>query len=352
MTHTLPGSLGLPLLGETLPFLKDPFEFELVRTHKHGPVWKTRILGSTVVFFAGPKAFSFFTDPHNFTRDNASPPHMRTLLRPDAVPFIDGQRHRIRKRLLLAAFAPTAMASYVPKLEALITQYATTWAAAGEIRLADELSRLAFDVANVLFAAADSSVQDAARAADFEAMVRGLVAMPLNLPFTSYGKALKARDRLRDYIKGAVADREGSGTALAVLKRARGPAGKALTTAELEIELLHFFFAAHGGLAAALSGAIVALTQHPEVRARVVAEVDDLPSGALTAEDIATMRYTAAVSREVRRAWPIVPSTFLGWPRRTLSSTASLSSGAGSRGCDMADLAGRLDLPRPDVVQP
>ena len=39
-----PGSLGAPLVGEALTFLKDPFTFTLSRTKQHGPIWKTRIL--------------------------------------------------------------------------------------------------------------------------------------------------------------------------------------------------------------------------------------------------------------------------------------------------------------------
>jgi hypothetical protein len=68
-----PGRLGPPFLGETRSFLSDPFRFVLSRTRAHGGVWKTRLLGDTVVFFAGPEPFSFFVDPeileHRDTRD-------------------------------------------------------------------------------------------------------------------------------------------------------------------------------------------------------------------------------------------------------------------------------------------
>ena len=81
-----PGSLGLPFIGEATAFLKNPFAFTLSRTKKHGNVWKTRILGDTIVFFAGDKALAFFMDPDNFTRENGSPPFLQAILHPDAVP--------------------------------------------------------------------------------------------------------------------------------------------------------------------------------------------------------------------------------------------------------------------------
>src|SRR5262250_2170117 len=109
MTRSPPGSMGPPFVGEALQFLKDPFAFTLSRTRQHGNIWKTRILGDTVVFFAGPKAFSFFMNPENFTRQNGSPKFLQELLHPDAVPFLDGDRHKTRKRLLMSAFASQAL---------------------------------------------------------------------------------------------------------------------------------------------------------------------------------------------------------------------------------------------------
>jgi cytochrome P450 len=69
-----------------------------------------------------------------------------------------------------------------------------------------------------------------------------------DLPVTAYGRAVRARDRLRTYLRDQIdADTGGAGTVMAALHTARGPQGEQLTDDELEIELLHFFFAAHGG---------------------------------------------------------------------------------------------------------
>ena len=86
------------------------------RTKKHGNVWKTKLLADTVVFFAGPKAFSFFMNPEHFTRQSGSPKFIQELLHPDAVPFLDGDRHKNRKRLLLLAFTDQALDSYLPNI--------------------------------------------------------------------------------------------------------------------------------------------------------------------------------------------------------------------------------------------
>jgi retinoid hydroxylase len=328
MSQPPPGSMGAPFVGEALQFLKDPFSFTLSRTRQHGNIWKTRILGDTVVFFAGPKAFSFFMDPEHFTRQSGSPKFMQELLHPDAVPFLDGDRHKTRKRLLLAAFTDEALGSYLPGIFTIFDRFVSSWAdaaakaGAGERAVGTELPQLGFDVADHLFAASDPGKSNAAGSADFALMNRGTFAPPVNLPFTAYGKAIRARDRLRVYIKGQVASRDGAGTALGVLKAARGPGGEQLSPAELEIELLHFFFAAHGGLTAAIAWLLVVLGEQPDLAARLRTEADRVlgESGAAppTLAQIRELAQARAVSREALRAYPIAPVTFLGVARKDL----------------------------------
>jgi cytochrome P450 len=311
--------MGAPFVGDALKFLKDPFSFTLSRTRRHGAIWKTRILGDTVVFFAGPKAFSFFMDPEHFTRQSGSPTFMQELLHPDAVPFLDGERHRARKRLLLSAFTDEALESYLPGIFQIFERFAAGWARGGERPIAPDLSQLGFDVADYLFAASDPARSNTEGAADFSRMNRGTFAPPVNLPFTAYGKAIKARDRLRAYLKRQVAERDGAGTALGVLKAARGPAGERLSPEELEIELLHFFFAAHGGLTAAIAWLLVVLGEQQGLAQRLRVEADEqLRGGPITLAQIRALASARAVSREVLRAYPIAPTTFIGVARKDL----------------------------------
>ncbi len=318
-----PGSTGLPFVGEALAFLSDPFVFTMQRTKRHGNVWKTKILGDTVVVFAGPKAFSFFMAEENFTRENGTPKFLQELLHPDAVPFLEGDRHKTRKRLLLSAFKPEALASYLPGMFSIMQRFVDGWCAGVEQAIADDLGQLGFDIADYLFAASDPAQSNKQGARDFAILNRGAFSPPINLPFTAYGKAIKARDRLRGYIKQQIAEKDGAGTALGVLKTARGPNGEALSTAELEIEMLHFFFAAHGGLTAALAWILVTLGERPELAAKLREEADRVlgaSSGARapTMEQIAKLDLARSVSREVLRAFPIVPTTFFGIAKRDL----------------------------------
>ena len=54
-----PGRLGLPWIGETLSFLRDP-NFATKRQAQYGSLFKSRIIGQPTVFFCGPEANAFF----------------------------------------------------------------------------------------------------------------------------------------------------------------------------------------------------------------------------------------------------------------------------------------------------
>lgn len=309
--------MGAPFVGEALKFLKDPFKFTLDRTKKHGPVWKTKILKDTTVFFAGPKAFSFFMDEANFTRENGSPKFLQEILDSDAVPFLDGPKHKLRKRLLLSAFTKDALDSYLAPMFTIIERFVPAWTTERPVN--KELSQLAFDIADFLFGASDPATSNAEMAVAFERMIKGTFSAPVKLPFTAYGKALKARDKFRVYIKNQIANADPKGTALGLLKAARGPNNEQLSPTELEIEMIHFFFAAHGGLTAAFAWALVVLGEHPELAAKLRAEADQvLGDGAPTYEQIQKLELGRKVWREILRSYPIAPVTFIGVAKKDL----------------------------------
>jgi cytochrome P450 len=307
-----PGDMGLPLLGKMRELGGDPFGFTLDGTRKYGNVWKTRLLGKTVVFFAGPRAVSFFLDPSNFTRENATAKFIQALLHPDAVPFLDGEPHKRRKRLLLEAFTDPAIESYLPHVFSIFERYTTAWLGQ-ERAIGREVKQLVFDIVNVLFAGGDVRKTDYVLTDDFTKLVRGSFSPPINLPGTNYRKALEARDRLRAYFKKQVAENDGAGTALGVLKQARGPNGEQLSAHEIEIELLHFFFAATSALSAAVAWSIAVLGEHPELAARLRAEANRvLGDGTPTLAQIRQLTLANQVAREIVRVYPMTSTTFVG----------------------------------------
>ena len=146
MSALPPGSAGLPLLGETLSFAKNPFAFIDERFAKHGRIFRSRILGRNAVVIAGPDAAGQFIDPTKVERNDSMPPHVQQLFAGKSLPLLDGDAHRERKRVVNQAFTRAAMADYLPQMQSSIETAFRRWSAAGEVRWLEEMKRLSIEV--------------------------------------------------------------------------------------------------------------------------------------------------------------------------------------------------------------
>lgn len=68
-----PGNDGLPLLGETLSFARNPFRFIEERLALHGRIFRSNVLGRKAAVVAGPEAAGHFIDPNVIMREGAMP---------------------------------------------------------------------------------------------------------------------------------------------------------------------------------------------------------------------------------------------------------------------------------------
>jgi cytochrome P450 len=308
-----PGSSGLPLLGETLPFLSDMFGFIRARTARHGPVFRSRILGRPTAFISGPEVCEQWLDENKIQRAGSFPAPVTQLFGGKGIlPLLDGAEHRQRKELLMAAFSREALAGYLPGLQRLIQRALARWAAGGERRLLPELRQLALEgiCGNVL--ALEPGPELARLVADYGVLGRGFTGLPLNLPGTSFHAALKARDRILAQLAAQVRRHLAGGLddGLARVLAARTAEGKGMTSEHAALEMHHVMLA--GVIVfAELAAMILELSRHPAVRERLVAEVRAAaPAGPVTPAQLRQMPYLDQVVMEVKRTCPNVPVSF------------------------------------------
>lgn len=319
-TNLPPGSEGLPLLGETLSFARDPFLFFAERAERHGPVFRTNLLGRKTICLSGPEAFECSTRDELFQRQGASPASWQELLSPGAVPFLDGDAHRIRKRLLLQAVGPKALPNFLPTLVQLVDA-ALERAAGREVSFVDEAADLAFRVTETLFAAGDPQRPTAELRQAFDEFTQGIFAPAVPLPFSKYSGARRASALLRRRFLERIALRRAqpAGDVLSGLLQAEVE-GVRLSDDEAAAETLHFFFAAYAGLATLLADLMLALTQHDDVRAAAEAEVAQVLAGRAPAmDDFAALAHCGRIAREVRRLYPVIPFTFFATARQDVA---------------------------------
>ena len=79
MNNLPPGRDGMPLVGETLSFARNPFRFIEERLATHGRIFRSNVLGRKAVVVAGPEAAARFIDPNLVMREGSMPPHVQEL---------------------------------------------------------------------------------------------------------------------------------------------------------------------------------------------------------------------------------------------------------------------------------
>jgi retinoid hydroxylase len=307
-----PGNFGLPAIGETISFLGDP-DFIEKRQKKYGSVFKTRLFGRPTIIAVGAEANRFIlTNDKYFAID--WPQSTKTLLGPFSLALQDGTSHQSRRKLLSYAFQPKALAGYLPAMESITRNYLQKWEKSGTLTWYPQLRDYTFDVASNLLISTESENQTNFSQL-FKQWCDGLFSIPLPLPWTKFGRALRCRQELLIQIEKIVLSRQAAQEfgqdALGLLLQARDDEGNGLSLDELKDQVLLLLFAGHETVTSALGTLCLSLGQHPEILTKVSAEVRQVsPDGCLTPENLKQMTYLEMVLKEVLRLVPPVGGGF------------------------------------------
>lgn len=308
-----PGSFGLPFIGETISFLRDP-NFADKRHKQYGSVFKTHLFGRPTVMMIGAEANRFLLTSENQYVTIAWPYSTKVLLGPASLAVQTGGEHMKRRKLLSQAFQPRALAGYVTEMENITRRYLDKWESQGTLTWYPELRKYTFDVACKLLTGTDSG-SDSHFGELFEQWCNGLFTIPLRLPWTKFSRAVRCRDRLLAKIEEIVRQRqqqpESGEDALGILLQARDEEGNSLSLQELKDQVLLLLFAGHETLTSAIASMCLLLAQHPQVLATVRAEQQQLVGEEpLTLEQLKQMSYLEQVLKEVMRVLPPVGGGF------------------------------------------
>ena len=308
-----PGETGLPFIGETIAFFNDS-DFNQKRVKKYGNVYKTSIFGSPTVMMIGSSANTFLFRNENKYVVSSWPKSTRVLLGKKSLAVNNGSFHTSRRKLLYDAFAPRALASYIPTMEQISDRYLQKWSQMGTLTWYPELRNYTFDIASNLFVSTDGGSQSKV-GHYFEIWCAGLFTLPISLPWTKFGKALHARQKLLQHLEEIIIKRQQADSpgedALGLLIQAEDESGNSLSLEELKDQVLLLLFAGHETLTSAIASFCLLTAQHPDVMQRLVEEQDRLNiTGTPTLEDLKSMTYLEQVLKEVMRLIPPIGGGF------------------------------------------
>jgi retinoid hydroxylase len=310
-----PGKTGLPWIGETISFLTDP-DFANKRRQQYGAIFRTHLVGRPTVIMSGAAANKFILSTHfdRFSWQDGWPDNFKELLG-ESLFLQEGAEHQRNRKLLMPAFHGKALANYVTTMTEITDRYLASWAQMGNLTWFDELKNLTFEIASTLLIGSEPGAETTELSKLFTEITNGLFALPLKWSYTTYGKAIAARDAILAHIEGVVLERQKHPTqdALGLLVQSQDEEGNGLSVAELKVQALLLLFAGHETTTSLVASLCLALAQHPEVLAKARAEQVEIGiDTVISIDSIRQMTYLDRVLREVERMYPPVGGGFRG----------------------------------------
>jgi cytochrome P450 len=314
MTDTTlpPGDGGLPLLGETLDFLKDQFHFVDARQARYGKVFRSNILFKDTALLVGAEGARAFNDESKVQRGGGMAPHIADFFGGTSLPLLDGASHRQRKQQVMGAFSREALTQYLPVMESTVARYLARWSAAGESTLTEDLKGLALEVIARTMVGSDGGAEFAENVRDFKVMVKAFTALPIPIPGTAFAKAKAAQGRIFGRYRKILAERQAKPTDDGLSRMLAKPAedGTRIAGEDSLKELHHFNLAGYITFAHMAHG-LVALAQDPALLARLRAEIDEhVGAEPVTVEALHRMPLLENVTKEMKRRAPFVAVSF------------------------------------------
>ncbi|GFN93284.1 cytochrome p450 26a1 [Plakobranchus ocellatus] len=329
-----PGSLGLPIIGETLSLAFQGCKFFDERLQRYGSVYKTHLLGSPVIRVCGPENVKKILLSENNLVSVYWPASVRALLGDGTVSNAFGNLHRTRRRALQKAFSHEALADYVPIMRKVIKDHISIWCSQDIVHGYQECKNMAFAVSAETLVGFNMGIEEHNSSVHlFDVFVDNLFCLPFRFPGLGFAKGMSARKKLLDKIGESLRVRKLQQDTDHVLpffqdaiSRLLDVQGEdSLTDSELKDLCLELLFAGHSTTASASTSLLLNLIKHRNVLAKIQEELNSAnlghsEQGDLTMSALNQMEYISAVVKEVLRLSPPVGGAY-----RTVLKTFSLN---------------------------
>ncbi len=308
-----PGPSRLPVVGNALPFFRQPFEYRTRVAAEYGDVVDVSGLGRRAFLLSRPADIRWVL----VTRDDlfVKPAFEKRFVERafgDSLAFVDGEEWRRTRRLVQPVFTMEQIGRYGETMVAAADDLLAEWPDSGTVVVDEAMRRLTFAVlARTLFDLETAAIPDLL--SDFEAVATKLrpakAVVPDWVPTPTNRRYRKALARLEETIDGLVAERRREGTdgddLLSLLVAAEAEGETSFSDERLRDELMGFLFAGHETTAMALTFACYLLATHPDAQRRLRREIRDvLDGGRPTVAFLSGLDYLDDVLNESLRLYP------------------------------------------------
>ncbi|CAJ1960592.1 unnamed protein product [Sphenostylis stenocarpa] len=332
------GSLGYPIIGETLSFLKAQrqdkgSDWLAERISKYGPVFKTSLMGSPTVFAIGQAGNKFILGSPDDVLSAKKPLTLRKIFGRQSLVELTGPRYKLVKREMLKFLKPECLQNYVKKMDELVNATLLRESTENEtMGVVVFMKKLSYDIGcHILFDIKDEHTREA-MFVDSTLAFKAIHSLPINFPGTTFWRGQRARARIVDRMipimnkrreelsKGVLSS---TNDMLSCLLALRDENHQPVDDDLITDNFIFLFVASHDTSATLMSLMIWKLSRDPEVYSKVLEEQMEIikqregTEERLTWAEIQKMKYTWRVAQELMRMIPPLFGSF----RKALKDT-------------------------------
>ncbi|KAJ9672088.1 hypothetical protein PVL29_025653 [Vitis rotundifolia] len=324
-----PGSLGLPLIGQSIGLLRamranTAEKWLEERIKKYGPISKLSLFGQPAVFIYGQAANKLVFASDGSTISNQQAKSNQMILGDRNLLELSGEDHKRVRGAIVSFLKPESLKQYVGKMDAEVRKHLEMhWQGKQRVTVMPLMKTLTFNIICGLLFGVERGIRREKFVARFQEMIEGIWSVPVNLPFTRYNRSLQASTKIQNMIKELMKEKDvelEKGASphqdlITCLLSIRGKNNEVITEKEIVDNVLLVMVAGHDTSAVLITFLVRLLANDPDVYAAVLKEHEEIakgkPSGEfLTWEDLAKMKYTWRVALETLRMFPPVFAGF------------------------------------------
>ncbi|NND84984.1 MAG: cytochrome P450, partial [Acidimicrobiia bacterium] len=254
----IPGDMGLPVIGKTVPFARDALMLVTSMRARYGPVYKVSLLGQDFVVLSSPDAAKqVFLDRERIFSSELGWESSIGSLFTRGLMLRDFDDHKVHRRIMRQAFRREALISYLDLMHPVIEEHLDGWEGQGEFDAYPAIKQLLLDIAARVFIGARLGPEaDAVNKAFIESVMAGVSPIRSPLPGTQMRRGLAGRRYLVDYFAERVAAKRAAPEASDMFSRlchAEDEDGTRLTDDEVVDHMIFLLLAAHDTTTGTLS---------------------------------------------------------------------------------------------------
>ncbi|KAF7828311.1 cytochrome P450 87A3 [Senna tora] len=321
-----PGSMGFPLLGETLHFFSPNTSFDVPpfikhRMERYGPIFKTSLVGRPVVVSTDPTLNHFIFQQEGQVFQSWYPDTFTEIFGRQNVGSLHGFMYKYLKNMVLNLFGPEGLKKMLSDVEQATCNALQHWSFQDSVELKESTARMIFDLTAKKLISYDSVKSSENLRENFVAFIQGLISFPLEIPGTAYHKCIQGRKKAMKMLKQMLQERRAKPRKeqsdffdYVVLELEKE--GTILTEA-IALDLMFvLLFASFETTSLAITTAIKLLTDNPlalkqlqEEHEAILKQRED-PNSGVTWKEYKSMTFTFQIINETARLANIVPGIF------------------------------------------